>query len=275
MRSRKQINKLVILLSFVTLITATFGTNTSKAYGDEGVFKQLIKSSAWILRPDGASGSGVLVDRENLLVVTNAHVVGKHTSVIVVFPEFRNGKVIHESKYYLENIKRLGIKASVVAKDDSRDISVLKLSRLPSGVEAVELGESAQAGQTVHSIGNPSESNAQWIYSGGKVRANYYSTFRSSANMRQLQKLETYIPSSGGVSGGPIADDNSRLVGINQSSRRDVHGFSGGVDISEIKYVLKKHRLMVLPKKSVVKRHRRRPSRPPAQKKWWATHWPT
>jgi len=40
-------------------------------------------------------------------------------------------------------------------------------------------------------------------------------------------------------------------VGINQGHRNNVDSFSYGVDISEIKYVLKKHRLMVLPTRSV------------------------
>ena len=250
MRPTKPINVIVILLSLTIFAAATLGVNTKSAHGDEGVFKQLIQSSTWILTPDGR-GSGVLIDGVNRLVVTNAHVVGKHSSAIVIFPEFRNGKLIHETKYYLENVKQLGIKATVVAKDVARDVAVLKLSSLPSGVEAIELGESAQAGQAVHSIGNPSASGAKWIYSGGKVRANNYSTFRSGGKMRQFQKLETYIPTSAGVSGGPIADSDSRLVGINQGHRNNVDSFSYGVDISEIKYVLKKHRLMVLPTRSV------------------------
>ena len=250
MRPTKPINVIVILLSLTIFAAATLGVNTKSAHGDEGVFKQLIQSSTWILTPDGR-GSGVLIDSVNRSVVTNAHVVGKHSSAIVIFPEFRNGKLIHETKYYLENVKQLGIKATVVAKDVARDVAVLKLSSLPSGVDAIELGESAQAGQAVHSIGNPSASGAKWIYSGGKVRANYYSTFRSGGKMRQFQKLETYIPTSAGVSGGPIADSDSLLVGINQGHRNNVDGFSYGVDISEIKYVLKKHRLMVLPTRSV------------------------
>ena len=253
MRLKKQINTLLMLLSLATFAAATLGMNTRNAFGDEGVFKRLIKSSALIAHSSGR-GSGVLVDKKNRLVVTNAHVVGDHSDIVVVFPQFRNGKVIHEHRFYQGKFEQLGIKASVVALDESRDVAVLKLSSLPSNVEAIEFGKSPEAGQSLHSIGNPGASQARWIYSGGKLRANYYSTFRSSGKMHQFQMLETYIPTSEGVSGGPIADNDSRLVGINQGYRLNVDGFSYGVDISEIKYVLKKHGLMNFP--SVLKKER-------------------
>src|SRR5262249_49044888 len=57
------------------------------------------RSAVWVLVPIGA-GSGVLLDRQRGLVVTAAHVVRGSSTVRVVFPQYRDGKLVLDPQWY-------------------------------------------------------------------------------------------------------------------------------------------------------------------------------
>ena len=209
---------------------------------DNNVYQAAIKSTTLILAesPAGvAGGTGVLIDREQRLIITNEHVVEDAETVIVFFPVVQQGQINCDQAYYLRHIREIGFQARVLAVDSGRDVALLQLDELPDHARAIEIGPSAQPGQEVHSIGNPSSSDALWIYTHGYVRANYYKSL-SDSQSRNMQVLETTSPTNEGDSGGPILNNDGQLVGITQSYTIQGRLVSNGVDISEITWFVNK-----------------------------------
>jgi len=212
----------------------------SGVLANENVYQTTLSSTAWIVTTK-ATGTGVLVDLDERLVVTNYHVIEGHEVATVYFPEQRAGRAVAEKGFYLKN-KAVGINATVVASDKKRDIALLKLERIPDGIRPVEFGAPCVPGQNVHSIGNPGASGALWNYSFGKVRQNYYIETKYQFGTTQMQMLETTSPINHGDSGGPIVNDQGQLVGISQGFHKQHRSYSYGVDISEITWFLKQYR---------------------------------
>jgi hypothetical protein len=210
------------------------------ARADEGVYPQLLRSTAWVVTPNGTA-SGVLVDRDKKLLATNFHVVGLHPEVRVVFPNYRGGEVLAEKKHYLENLTRLVVKGKVVARDPRRDLALVQLQEVPRGVEAVKLADkSPRPGQQVHSIGNPGASDALWQYSSGTVRQVYDKCFRmDNSFLIDARVVETQSPINPGDSGGPVVDDQGRLVALVSATQQSAQLVSLCIDVRELRSLLK------------------------------------
>src|SRR5438105_12583644 len=128
----------------------------------EKIYKQTLRATAWILTPrqEGSvsMGTGSLIDLKHKLVITNYHVVGENSRVLVLFPAYRkDNKLITERTYYLDLVKDgKAIQGKVLHRDAVRDLAVISLDAAPQGVHAMRLSrESPGPGQRVHSIGNP------------------------------------------------------------------------------------------------------------------------
>lgn len=221
-----------------------------KPLAPEEVYKQLLKSTAWIIRPERGGvgiGSGGLVHADKRLVVTNAHVVGSATEVVVFFPELSPaGEPITSPRYYIDRAKQLGIKGSVVSIDPGRDIALVKLDRLPTGVVPLRLApKSPSPGQTVFSIGASGlalggpDGGALWRYTTGQVRGTFAGNYTYDNGQKvRANVVETQSPTNPGDSGGPMVDDRVRLVAV-------VSSFSGGdrlvstnIDVREVRALL-------------------------------------
>lgn len=224
---------------FVLIVTLTCGTPFSQplVHGDEHVYAATVRSTVLVVTPQ-ASGSGVLVDQERRWIVTNQHVVEGHQEVKVFFPIENDGAIESELQYYHANRSQLEIAGRVIAVCTRRDLALIELVRVPSDVAAIPFGESAKPGQLLHSIGNPSASDALWVYTNGYVRANYFKTF----NERRMQVVETSAPINPGDSGGPILNSRGQLVGISQSFHTEGRLVSNGVDICEVIWFVNKQR---------------------------------
>ena len=209
---------------------------------NENLYDQALQSTVWIVGSTG-SGTGVLVDESERLVLTNYHVTKGQKNIAVVFPIMRAGRAVSERDFYLANPEERSVKGTIVACDQLRDIAIVKVDSIPDGVVPIQFGKPSRPGQTVHSIGNPAARDALWIYTCGKVRQNYYrkSQIKDYGTI-QMQMLETDSPINPGDSGGPIVNDNGELVGISQSISLDSRLYSYGVDISEITWYLNKYR---------------------------------
>jgi len=157
-----------------------------------------------------ASGTGFVLDR-NGTILTNAHVVQGASKVTV---QFESQKIVD---------------ATVVGKDLSSDLAVLKVS--PAGLELspLTLGDSShlQVGDPAVAIGNPF----------GLART--LTTGVISALQRPLTApngftidnvIQTDAPLNPGNSGGPLLDAFGHVVGIN-SQIATAGGGSGSVGI--------------------------------------------
>ena len=101
----------------VACTATTFLLLSSAARADVENYRRTLQSTAWVLAKNSegtSSGTGVLVDADRKLLVTNAHVVGDARAAVIFFPELKDGKPIVERNHYLTNVRRLGVRGQVV-----------------------------------------------------------------------------------------------------------------------------------------------------------------
>jgi hypothetical protein len=211
------------------------------------VYKNAVGSVVWIhsIRSDGgkAYGTGSVIDREKRLVVTNYHVVEDEPAARVFFPDSPNGELKAEKQYYIDRANRLAIRGRVVAKNATTDLAIIQIDKVPDGVKAIQLADTSPVpGQSVHSIGNAGKSGALWGYVPGKVRNVYKHKWQAQVGRRTLrfeaQVVETDSATNRGDSGGPLLNDNGKLVGVTEGAAVDAQLVSTFVDVSEVKRLL-------------------------------------
>ena len=223
----------------VIIAAATLQASSSTSFADEGVYQGLLQSTAWIVaRTDTGiqTGSGVLVDTDNRLVVTNMHVINNAADTVVFFPLVNEKGLVTDRQEYIKNAKTVGIKGKVISANLGRDLALIQLEKLPDEIPAVPLAEkSPSPGQTVHSIGSPGATDALWAYTSGTVRAVYNKSFKTKLGKHKFRVLETQAPINSGDSGGPIVNDAGELIGIAQSMSVNARLVSYCVEVSEVR----------------------------------------
>ena len=154
-------------------------------------------------------GSGFVVDAERGLIVTNQHVIGSASEILVMDHEGR----VREAK--------------LLGADEGIDLALLEVPDL--GLPAVGLGDSnaLRVGEDVFAVGNP--------YGHG------HSVTRGilSARARSLGRdefdlfLQTDAAINPGSSGGPLFDVKGRVVGVNTAidARGESIGFAMPVEL--------------------------------------------
>jgi hypothetical protein len=213
-----------------------------RSQADVQTYQQTLKSTTWVLAKNSegtSSGTGVLIDADRKLVVTNAHVVGDARATVIFFPELKDGKPIVDRQHYLTNVRRLGVRGRVVAVDRKRDLALVELQKVPDNAQAIELApESAGPGEDVESIGNPGATEALWVYTSGTVRAVYQKKFRTGSGEHDFKVVETQSPINSGDSGGPVVNSQGQLIAISQAISSKARLVSYCVDVAEIKDLL-------------------------------------
>ncbi len=154
-------------------------------------------------------GSGFVVDAERGLIVTNQHVIGSASEILVMDHEGQ----VHEAK--------------LLGADEGIDLALLQVPGLD--LPAVKLGDSKtlRVGEDVFAVGNP--------YGHG------HSVTRGilSARARSLGRdefdlfLQTDAAINPGSSGGPLFDITGRVVGVNTAidARGESIGFAMPVEL--------------------------------------------
>jgi S1-C subfamily serine protease len=225
----------------------------SGARANPEVYQKTVRSTAWVLCPseDGrcSMGSGVLINAERKLVLTNYHVVQDRPTVFLFFPSFDNdNELVTDPNQYVDNIKRLAIKGKVIQKSATSDLALIEAERLPQGIKAVPLAaKSPSPGETVHAIGNSGAGDegggALWRYIKGDVRQVYRKKFKSGDRHGvrldiTARIVETDAATNRGDSGGPVVNAKGQLVGITQGYDPDHRSVSYSIDVSEIRSLL-------------------------------------
>lgn len=139
----------------------------------------------------GSTGSGAIIDAENGYVLTNAHVVADGTDYSV---QLLDGRVIV---------------AELVGVDVPTDIALLKIGA--SSVKAIAISDSdkARVGDVVFAVGYPfglDQTVSLGIVSG---------LGRSTSSAALQDYIQTDAAINTGNSGGPLLDNQGRLIGIN------------------------------------------------------------
>lgn len=205
------------------------------------VLNQQARKGVWLR----SGGSGWVVDRARKLLITNHHVADKHEVVGVVFPMFRDGKLVAEFSAYEDRAPV--INGNVIDTDPRRDLALVELDFVPAGVAELKLAaDSPSAGDRVHSLGNPGASGALWVYSAGTVRAVYRTKIRYEEGQEvDARIIETTAPVNAGDSGGPVLDDRGELVGVTTGHSNQGQLLSWCIDVSEVKPFLTETRALL------------------------------
>src|SRR5262245_55736142 len=117
-------------LTALALVCAATLAATTSARADSKTYADALNSTPWVLTKvarQASSGTGVLVDSERKLVVTNFHVVGEARNAIIFFPDMKDGKPEVARKHYVDNVRSLGLRGRVVAVDRKRDLALVQL----------------------------------------------------------------------------------------------------------------------------------------------------
>jgi len=143
-------------------------------------------------RPQLSAGSGVVIDAERGLVVTNHHVIEEAEEIVVTLKDRRK------------------LTAELVGSDAGTDIALLKVK--PGGLTALELGDSEalQVGDFVVAIGNP-------FGLGQTVTSGIVSALgRTGLNIHGYEDfIQTDASINPGNSGGALINLKGELIGIN------------------------------------------------------------
>lgn len=213
---------------------------------NEEVYQEMLKSCVWILASDGKetwTGSGSLIDRESKLILTNQHVANRRcTDIVVVFPIFRDGKLVTERELYLANLKKKNPEnvCSAGFVDDRAicDLALIRVKgRLPRGSKALQLSKrKITPGHQLHTVGgSPKGNSGVWIYSSGLVRQigkkpwNY-----GDGKEREGEVIASTVPINPGDSGGAVVDSRGFLVGVNAMSSAGVLNV-GHISVNEVR----------------------------------------
>ncbi len=174
------------------------------------VAEALTPSVVLVTEPDVGQGSGIALDDLGH-VVTNAHVVGEATDVIVTLPSGRS------------------VEATVLGADIRRDVAVVLLSETDDSLRPAVFGSSddLRVGQTAVAVGSPFDLNrtvtAGIVSALGRVVPSYGCQVGGddSALCAGVAMIQTDAPINPGNSGGPLADRRGRVIGMNTSIRTD------------------------------------------------------
>src|SRR3954447_5055325 len=142
-----------------------------------------------------ATGSGFVIDHKGT-IVTNAHVVAGATKVTVQFAD------------------RHVVDATILGRDESTDLAILKVDAKPSELDPLTLGSSqgVQVGDPTISIAHPfglERTLTTGVLSATKL------TIQAPNGFEIDGVIQTDAAINPGNSGGPLLDAAGRVIGIN------------------------------------------------------------
>lgn len=180
---------------------------------------------------NGSGGTGSIIQSDGL-VLTNAHVAieeqtGKPFSRLSVF--LKPLRVTGESKSDLSHM----VRAKVVAYSQPLDLALLQLEGVAESLPIVDMrgSERARIGDRVVAIGHP-EQGGLWTLTTGVISAEV----DNFNGVRGKNVFQTETGLNRGNSGGPLLDEEGRMIGVNTAIARVA---SDGLPITSISFSLK------------------------------------
>jgi S1-C subfamily serine protease/regulator of sirC expression with transglutaminase-like and TPR domain len=207
------------------------------------IHERLVPSCAWVVAGAEGRGTGWLVDAARKWLVTNYHVVGDSKSADVLFPVWRDGRLLAERDEYVTNMRQWRIEGKVLRRDPNRDLALIELTSVPATAKAVPLAsQSASAGERVHILGNRRDLEQMWSYTSGRVRGVYRSEDGYPWRTRRLAQgcrlLALQAPINEGDSGGPAVNDRGELIGVTSAILWQAERTATAIDVTEVRAFL-------------------------------------
>ena len=162
-------------------------------------------------------GSGVIIDGKRGLILTNAHVLAKSTTITIILNDERK------------------FEAQIIGADPDSDLAVLRISS-KDPLPAVEMGNSdnLMIGETIIAIGNPfGFSNTVTT---GVISATNRSIRTDNAVYHDFIQLDASI--NPGNSGGALLNINGELIGINTAIYAKAQGIGFAIPINKAKRIV-------------------------------------
>lgn len=192
----------------------TFSTSINPKLSVDQVYNKTINSLVWIVSKSG-QGSGVLIDEDLKLAVTNHHVTKDHEEVAVFFPiRDRYGILIDDREFYLNKsnlgvLMRLGYASSgrIVANEPKTDLAIIQLDGFPDTAREIEHNFNYPTHlymddeERVQIFGNPGGLEL-WKWAAGFFQEVEQGMLKINAGIYK------------GNSGGPVLNDQGELIGI-------------------------------------------------------------
>jgi Do/DeqQ family serine protease len=162
-------------------------------------------------------GSGVIIDGEKGLILTNAHVIQKSGTIKVI----------------LEN--ELEFEARIVGADPDSDLAVLKIES-EKQLPAIKMAASddLMIGETVIAIGNPF--GFSHTVTTGVISAVNRSIRAEERVYHDFIQIDASI--NPGNSGGPLLNINGDLIGINTAIYAKAQGIGFAIPISKARKII-------------------------------------
>jgi Do/DeqQ family serine protease len=162
-------------------------------------------------------GSGVIIDGEKGLILTNAHVIQKTGTIKVVLQDERE------------------FEARIVGADPDSDLAVLKIES-KNQLPAIKMGssEDLMIGETVIAIGNPF--GFSHTVTTGVISAVNRSIRAQDRVYHDFIQIDASI--NPGNSGGPLLNINGDLIGINTAIYAKAQGIGFAIPIGKARKII-------------------------------------
>jgi S1-C subfamily serine protease len=191
-----------------------------------------IKPSVVHLAGSSGSGSGVVVDGDRGLVLTNAHVTA--------------GQQGMRARVGDDPASETAVRLVAAAPCD--DLAVVELVSRPPNLRAIRLGDSSRVrpGDHVTVLGYPASFEEQTesildqqvVTNDGSVSAVNVVAAPDPGLPRYLSTIQHQAPVNHGNSGGPLVDDEGRLVGVNSLGNDDAQGQFYSISVNRVRQLL-------------------------------------
>ncbi len=171
------------------------------------------------------SGSGFVykVDNKYGYILTNAHVTSKSTEIEIT------------------NIEGNSEKATLLGADDYSDIAVLRVDK-GLVLQVAELGssENLHLGDTVFTVGSPLGKTYMGSVTKGVLSGKNRTITTSNKYVMEVLQVDAAL--NPGNSGGPLANINGEVIGINslKLSQNEIEGMGFAIPIELVKTIADK-----------------------------------
>lgn len=192
-----------------TLTKARTVTTTADPFFNDDFFGNLFgRQQQYYIPPQAGSGSGV-VFRPDGYIVTNYHVIANAEKVAVTFND------------------RYTTEATVVGKDPSTDIAVLKVPE--KDLPYMEFGNSDQVklGQWVLAVGYPLTLDATVTAGIVSAKSRSIGINRSQSSSAIESFIQTDAAVNPGNSGGALVNTQGQLIGVNSAIASPTGSYAG------------------------------------------------
>lgn len=197
-----------------------------------------------------SSGSGIIIGKNDneLLIVTNYHVVANSKELSVIFSSVENSLEIQSSQGITPNNQSKDIPTAIVkGYDADKDLAVIAVAlndispKLLSEIKIATIGDSSalKAGDRVVAIGN-ALGYGQSVTTGIVSAVNRKITADSDSGVSNSTFIQTDAAINFGNSGGALLNMRGEVIGINSAkiSASGVEGMGYAIPISDVQDII-------------------------------------